>query len=44
MDSNDNEQLAPVVLVVDDHPESVLLVTTMLEYCGYGSLQALDHA
>jgi len=32
-----------MVLVVDDDPESVLLVTTMLEYCGYAVRQALDY-
>ena len=32
----------PTVLVVDDDPESVLLVTTMVEYCGYAARQALD--
>lgn len=39
-----NRSQAPVVMIVDDDPESVLLVSTMVEYCGYQALQALDHA
>jgi len=42
VNTNESTGPRPVVLVVDDDPESVLLVTTMVEYCGYSTTQALN--
>lgn len=36
------EPTAPVVLIVDDDPESLLLVSTMVEYVGYRPVVAAE--
>jgi CheY-like chemotaxis protein len=41
--SNENKQ-APMVLIVDDDAESLLLVSTMVEYVGYRPVTANSYA
>ena len=39
-----HESTAPTVLIVDDDPESLLLVSTMVEYVGYRPITAATFA
>jgi CheY-like chemotaxis protein len=38
-----NDNMNPSVLVVDDDQESILLASTMLDYCEYRAITALNH-